>query len=812
MLIDKFEPRIQDENEGRVVVDQQVLNVQVWLNQTYGVKYGWVTLDEDGQTGWQTIYGLRRALQVELGITTLSSGFGPSTTSAYESLIGTITANSNTSAKILRILSGALFCKGYRGFYPGEAVEFSILQPALATIVDLLGIAARGTGVDVKLMKSLLSMDAYAPVWGGNGRGAVVTVQQWLNGQYLHRRDFNVIPTDGIFSRQALDALLYAVQFEIGIADGVANGNFGPGTKTGLQQLAFIQEGNADSSKNFVRLFQACLIVNHLDVPLSGVFDSATKTKVLEFQTFLELFETGEGNYSTWCALLVSNGDETIATKGMDTNVQLASAQATAVKSAGYTHVGRYVTGPSKFISIPEIKNLKNAEFQLFPISQVYNNNIGLLNYGEGKRQGNTALLRAYILGLPTESTVYFAVDFDPTEQGIRGNVVDFFRGIQASVNSAHRYRLTVAVYGTRNVCQVLIDEDLAEGAFVAGASYKFSGNMGFPMPSKWHYNQIATDLQLPGGSPSQGLDKVVVSRNAHSVDCVSLVPPPVHQDPNLTTELGFDLVYSWVAQLEIRAEQLIVEDSSPIVAPSLPRILSLNGALLHLLRTDKYWSAGWKIYTPNMDITPEWQGALTKVELALTEFPRVENNYDISHFSAVLIAYRTWDLVYVDHPSVFSLGDIGGWLFDLVSMYETYLNDGPQTSVQAYVAATMGTLVESKFDWWDLLADADAWLFYRTSPVGRTLSAQLRVLWAREPMERVTEFFEAKFDSSLSNINAQLTLLHDSLGAGDVINGYPTVEALKLLGLNFVPPLVVFQELAAGFHTAMLGIVANEA
>lgn len=73
-------------------MDAAVQDAQKWLNATYGGVSGWVPLDEDGITGWSVMFGLRRALQTELGISPVSSGFGPATTAAYVSKIGRIGA------------------------------------------------------------------------------------------------------------------------------------------------------------------------------------------------------------------------------------------------------------------------------------------------------------------------------------------------------------------------------------------------------------------------------------------------------------------------------------------------------------------------------------------------------------------------------------------------------------------------------------------------------------------------------------------------------------------------------------------------
>src|SRR5690606_39428853 len=91
-----------------------------------------------------------------------------------------------------------------------------------------------GDSVTPKVFKGLLTMDAYVQVAGGNS--AIRSVQRLLNRRYVNRRDFFVIPCDGRHSRDVAKSMLLAVQYELGIADGVANGVFGHGTQAGLKQ------------------------------------------------------------------------------------------------------------------------------------------------------------------------------------------------------------------------------------------------------------------------------------------------------------------------------------------------------------------------------------------------------------------------------------------------------------------------------------------------------------------------------------------------------------------------------------------------
>lgn len=308
-------------------MDEQILATQKWLNTTYAAANGWVPVVEDGLTGWDVIYGLRRGLQWELGISPVASGFGDQTRAAYQAQIGRIDASSLTPGNVLRILSGALWCKGYAGLYDGAAVSFSSMEFSVSTVRDHLGLGPDNPFVDVKLMASLLSMDAYRIPFFGDGTAAVREVQQWLNGTFSHRRDFALVPCDGTFSRQVQTALLFALQYEFGMADGVANGNFGPGTRNGLKTQAPVGPGSVDGAKNFVRLFQGAMRFNRIDAPFTGTFDAQTSSEASSFQSFMEIPVTGAGDYTTWCNLLVSNGDTTIATKGFDTNRQLTLAR-----------------------------------------------------------------------------------------------------------------------------------------------------------------------------------------------------------------------------------------------------------------------------------------------------------------------------------------------------------------------------------------------------------------------------------------------------------------------------------------------------
>jgi len=81
---------------------------------------------------------------------------------------------------------------------------------------------------------------------------------------------------------------------------GFANGNFGPGTKSALQNQALVSMGTADTTHNWVRLFQGALRFNGYSASFSGTFDTATRNAASAFQSYAELATIGGGNYQTW--------------------------------------------------------------------------------------------------------------------------------------------------------------------------------------------------------------------------------------------------------------------------------------------------------------------------------------------------------------------------------------------------------------------------------------------------------------------------------------------------------------------------------
>lgn len=98
-------------------MDTMVLKTQQYLNAMYGGNDGYNVIEENGQTGWTTIYALTRAFQIELGITSTADNFGTTTTrlfkEQYPNGIAQQDSNDTATSRVYAIIQGALWCKGY---------------------------------------------------------------------------------------------------------------------------------------------------------------------------------------------------------------------------------------------------------------------------------------------------------------------------------------------------------------------------------------------------------------------------------------------------------------------------------------------------------------------------------------------------------------------------------------------------------------------------------------------------------------------------------------------------------------------------
>lgn len=512
-------------------MDQMVLATQNWLNDTYGGDSRFELVPENGKTGWPTIYGLLRALQIELGIQATSNNFGPTT----QKLFKPIKRDDEKCTHLFGIVQGALWCKGYNtGHYSVQVngrnqVSQSFDEKVESAVKKLEADAGRKIQkgiVDLNLMKALLSMDAFVCISSLGGDSNIRKMQQYLNGNY--EAYTGLTPCDGIYGRGTNKALIYAIQAEEGLDTETANGNFGPSTRKYCPTLPYDNVATNSSGlkysfasiEKFINILQISLYCNGYGSGyITGAYDDKTSLNVRSFQIDYVLPVTGKVDLGTWLSLMLSCGDVDRSATACDTITKITSAKAKTIVDSGYKYIGRYLTkvegGLDKNLTRLEEKIIFNHGLSIFPIFQEYGGDASAFNSQTGLDNAQKAHIAAEKLGIPHRTTIYYAVDFDPQQDVIINNIVPYFKAIFGYYNDKDLYR--IGVYGTRNVCRILKNYEMPnvleiDNMFVADSSYGFSGNLGFPMPKKWAFDQFKVDMTIGVGEGALSIDKVACS------------------------------------------------------------------------------------------------------------------------------------------------------------------------------------------------------------------------------------------------------------------------------------------------------------
>lgn len=507
-------------------MDEMVLETQQWLNETYKGRHGYNKVPENGKTSWDTIYGLTRALQIELGISEPADNFGPTTQRLFKPLKKQAPDSKPTNMNY--ILQGALWCKG---FNPGgfSGVFYENTESAVKEFQKAAGLTKQDGIVTALIMKALLDMSAFRLVAGGDKK--IRQIQQNLN------RDYNdyigLMPCDGLYARDTNKALIYALQKEEGMSTSVANGFFGNGTTSLCPTLT-----PGDSRTGFVLIVQYALYCNGKSFDpgeFDGKYGVGVVSAVKAFQEFMCLPQTGYADMPTIKALLSSSGDTTRAASACDTAAIITADTAKTLRENGYKIVGRYLTGnvrtssglTSKALTSKELSTIFDAGLSVFPIYQDGGYESSYFVKDQGTRDAYSAASAARRLGFPSGTTIYFAVDFDAYDYEVTNKIIPYFQEIKSAFMKMQAFstapKYEIGVYGPRNICIRTSEAGLTKYSFTANMSTGFSGNLGYPMPKNWAFDQFYE------GTIGSGAGKVAIDKDGYSGkdSGVSSVHPP---------------------------------------------------------------------------------------------------------------------------------------------------------------------------------------------------------------------------------------------------------------------------------------------
>lgn len=345
--------------------DAMVYLTQRWLNQEYGNVPGFGYVTEDGRTGWDTVYGLTRALQVELGITDLADNFGPTTERLYSQNL--LRRQDGVTNRKFAILQGALWCKGYNpGYNLSETEDGTVVfngvfdadvEKAIIELKEDAGLINPDGVVTVNIMKALMSMDSFKLLSSYGGTEAVREMQQKLNRKY--EAYTGITPCDGVYGRNTNRALIYALQAEEGMPTDVANANFGVTTRLCCPEIPYAR--NSSSARRYPGTSSGSYYIASLNPGVEEVFtfnigmDEFYNDVSGEASSYYFLIETEElesdcGNNSEFVYLYPDYDITLIAgtggnVSGGGTYVKGDDAILIATPSSGYIFDGWYENG-----------------------------------------------------------------------------------------------------------------------------------------------------------------------------------------------------------------------------------------------------------------------------------------------------------------------------------------------------------------------------------------------------------------------------------------------------------------------------------
>ncbi|MEY8437434.1 glycoside hydrolase domain-containing protein [Atopobiaceae bacterium 24-176] len=765
--------------------DSMVLETQQWLNATYGNDSRFKRVAEDGLTGWGTINGLIRALQIELGIQATADNFGAGTESRFKEAwpngVAQQADTDTTENNVYAIIQGALWCKGYstgshitRHFYGGTG-------SAVRQLKADMGIDGDST-VDVDVMKSLLSMKQFVLLSNMGGKSQIRLAQQRINRDY--RAYTGIVPTDGLYGREMNTALIQVLQALEGFTPAEATGNFGSGTRS---RLKTIDASNSLENSQWVWLGSVALVCNGENNQIGAIWSSELQAAISLFQGQYALPSTNILDSTTWMSLLTSKGNPDRPAVACDTRFEMTQARIDTLKANGYRIVGRYLTEPGqasldpadyfKAIRPGELERIVSSGMSYFPIFQENARQLSDFTAAKGASHAQEAAAAAERLGIPP-TVIYYAVDMDLLGNQIDPYLVPYFQAIR---NNSGRYG--VGIYGSRNVCSQIIQKGLAVTAFVSDMSTGFSGNLGFSIPDQWNFDQFA---EL-GNYKGQGwdLDRVAWSGRWAACDSVGKAAPA---GPVANPDMSF--LEEWI------------ESASKLSSETLD-ILGLSSQkpevgnfILQWMRKPKYWpgsgtseatGAMWFVYTPE----PVYDSARSAVAQACDKISAemggikksqgVDLHYDAEHMAATALGYRQWG---IEAPvNDYGLGDLGGWALDLLSVWGTYKEAAPVTGLSEWLSDNIGKNDACGFGADDAVADADAWLIARhmkDNPGASSLAVAAGSMYARSAAQRVALFYKERFGGNAGNVAQAFRKLVDGIDAGGFENIPLSADVLK--------------------------------
>nr|WP_229118575.1 glycoside hydrolase domain-containing protein [Actinomyces israelii] len=660
-----------------------------------------------------------------------------------------------------------MWCKGYS---TGSSITTHFYAGTGNAIRDLkadMGIGGDST-VTVDIMRALLSMDQFVLLARYGGIQSIRDTQQKLNREY--RAYVGIIPTDGLYGREMNTALIKTLQAIEGYSPDKATGNFGTGTRS---KLVEIDAANAPTYPKWVWLASVLLVCNGYPVQITQDWHGATDAGLDQFQKDYALPRNGKIDPTTWMSLMTSKGDPDRPCDACDTRFEVTSELLAHLKTSKYQIVGRYLTEPDQASKQPgdyfkairpgELERITGGGLKYFPIFQENSRQLSDFTFENGARHAREAQAAAHRLRIPP-TVIYFAVDMDVYEYQIDQVIEPYFRAIKENLGGGYG----VGVYASRNTCSKIAKHGHTISSFVSDMSSGFSGNLGYPIPANWNYDQFAEISNYAG---KWDLDRVAHAGRVAACSSVlssSSATPYPDPDPAKPEE---DPLLAWSKKTERECLESLGKASHPIRACRG----SIGEFILEWLRKPEYWGDKygglWRLYTPEIPSPSELESARQICNGVCKKQPAIKGlipNRDIAHMAATAVGCLEWGIE--EDNKEYGLGDLGGWPLDLLQIWGAYEREDDSSDLAAWLEKHLGSMHEGKgFGYKDVLADADAWLIARNmihNPSSNALTNAMRDVFKQSETHRIGRFYRERFGSRADNVVTAFKKVADGIDA----------------------------------------------
>lgn len=304
-----------------------------------------------------------------------------------------------------------------------------------------------------------------------------------------------------------------------------------------------------------------------------------------------------------------------------------------------------------------------------------------------------------------------------------------------------------------------------------------FSGNLGFPIPSNWNYDQFH---EISGYGGKWDLDKVAYSGKISP--CSTVVKSREYQGDE-------NIFVNWVKN----TEKACAENFKNILSPWYGYKYVTGRAILEYLRKPTYWGNSymgmWNLYTSEVGIDNNETAARAVCQVTCGEQANIKEKVktiDIAHMSATTLGYVHWGIS--ENKSDYSLGDLGGWPLDLLQIWGNYEKNGKGQELDKWLREHLGSKTDGQgFGYDDVLADADAFLIANRSVIN--LTDTLSDLYKYSKNDRIKLFYKERFDSSKNNVVSSFTKLADGIDVWKFENfSYGKKKLLNASGAKNLP------------------------